>query len=200
MTPVFDEIRDFLRRLPGLGSRSAERLLLHLFVEAPATVAELVDLLERGRREIGSCPQCGNLSDCNSLCDVCRDPARGSGELCVVESALDLLAIERAGVFKGRYHVLHGKLSPLRGIAPEHLNLAGFTARLGDESISELILALANDIDGEATCHYLQQNCLGEHAPAIRISRIGFGLPSGSGLTFADPATLRSALSGRREF
>lgn len=200
MTPAFDEIRDFLRRLPGLGSRSAERLLLHLFVESPSAVAELIDLLDRGRREIGSCPQCGNLSDCGSVCDVCRDPARATGELCVVESALDLLAIERAGVFKGRYHVLHGKLSPLRGIGPEDLNLAGFADRLTNESISELILALANDIDGEATCHYLQQSYLKEDAAAIRVSRIGFGLPSGSGLTFADPATLRSALSGRREF
>lgn len=200
MIPVFEELRDFLRRLPGLGSRSAERLLLHLFVEAPETVGEMIELLERGRKEIGSCPRCGNLSEHETLCSVCRDPARNTGELCVVESALDLIAIERAGVFKGRYHVLHGKLSPLRGVGPDQLNLGNFCQRIDEESINELILALANDIDGEATCHYLQQNCLGEHASRIRISRIGFGLPSGSALTFADPATLRSALSGRREF
>ncbi len=199
MTPAFDEIRDFLRRLPGLGSRSAERLLLHLFVDSPAAAGELVDLLERGRREIGTCPICGNLSDGGVVCGVCSDPARLTGELCVVESVLDLVAIERAGVFKGRYHVMNGKLSPLRGIGPESLNLGGFAKRIEDESIGELILALANDIDGEATCHYLQQTYLGGDSP-IRVSRIGFGLPSGSGLTFADPATLRSALNGRREF
>jgi len=109
----------------------------------------------------------------------------------------DLLAIERSQAHRGTYHVLHGRLSPINGVGPEHLNLASLEKRLKDEPISEVVLALGNDIEGEATCHYIRESIANIRA-GIKVSRIGFGLPSGSGLTFADSATLRSALEGRR--
>jgi recombination protein RecR len=116
----------------------------------------------------------------------------------VVESVPDLVAIERSGSWKSGYHVLHGKLSPMHGIGPDDLNIASLVARIGSGEVDELVLALSNDVEGEATCHYLQ-----EHVPAghnVRVTRIGFGIPSGGGVLYADSVTLRSALESRRVF
>lgn len=198
MTSAFDSVHALLRRLPGLGTRSAERLALHLLVENPERADELADLLQQARQQISRCEACGNISE-EELCAICSDESRARGTLCIVESVLDLVAAERSGVFRGRYHVLHGKLSPLRNIGPENLNLASLPQRLQVEQIEEIVLALPNDIEGEATCHYLQDVYLTDN-PTLKVSRIGFGLPSGGGLMFADPATLRSALEGRRNF
>ncbi|MEY3853924.1 MAG: hypothetical protein RI910_2904 [Verrucomicrobiota bacterium] len=131
------------------------------------------------------------------LCPICLDAKRDPASVCVVEQVPDLMAIERSAAYRGTYHVLHGRLSPINGVGPDQLNLASFEQRLKDEPIAEVVLALGNDIEGEATCHYISETI---HAvrPSIKISRIGFGLPSGSGLTFADPATLRSAPAERR--
>jgi recombination protein RecR len=106
--------------------------------------------------------------------------------------------MERAGAYRGRYHVLQGKLSPIHGVGPEHLNLSGLRKRIEEEGIAEVILALSNDIEGEATCHYIQEEVLS--GLSVKLSRIGFGLPSGGGIPYADATTLRSALEGRRDF
>ena len=197
MTPSFDKVRQLLKMLPGMGHRSAERLALHLLVERPCKLAPLLESLQAAAAAVRRCGRCGSLAE-TELCPVCHDVKRDPAAVCVVEQVPDLMAIERSAAYRGTYHVMHGRLSPINGVGPDQLNLATFEQRLKDEPITEVVLALGNDIEGEATCHYITEAI---HAirPSIKVSRIGFGLPSGSGLTFADPATLRSALEGRRD-
>ena len=197
MTPSFDKVRQLLKMLPGMGHRSAERLALHLLVERPGKLAPLLESLQAAAAAVRRCGRCGSLAE-TELCPVCQDVKRDPAAVCVVEQVPDLMAIERSLAYRGTYHVLHGRLSPINGVGPDQLNLATFEQRLKDEPITEVVLALGNDIEGEATCHYITE-AIQAIRPSIKVSRIGFGLPSGSGLTFADPATLRSALEGRRD-
>jgi len=197
MTPAFDKVRQLLRGLPGVGHRSAERLALHLLVERPARLAPLLEALREASAAVGRCDRCGNLAEGPS-CAVCADPRRDPALLCVVENVPDLLALERTAAFRGTYHVLHGRLSPINGVGPGELNLASLGARLVAEPVTEVVLALGNDIEGEATCHYIRESFLATRL-GTKVTRIGFGLPSGSGLTFADAETLRSSLEGRRD-
>ncbi len=197
MTPAFERLQQQLKKLPGLGFRSSERIALHLLVEKPERLAELVRALEEAAGAVKRCPRCGNLAEGES-CAICADERRDSRVVCVVEHVPDLVAIERSGAFRGRYHVLHGKLSPMQGVGPGDLNLAGLGARIEAGEVEELILALPNDVEGEATCHYIL-----EHLPAgreVKTTRIGFGLPSGGGVLYADAVTLKSALEGRRGY
>ena len=197
MTPSFDKVRQLLKMLPGMGHRSAERLALHLLVERPGKLAPLLESLQAAAAAVRRCGRCGSLAE-TELCPVCQDVKRDPAAVCVVEQVPDLMAIERSAAYRGTYHVLHGRLSPINGVGPDQLNLATFEQRLKDEPITEIVLALGNDIEGEATCHYVTE-AIQAILPSLKVSRIGFGLPSGSGLTFADPATLRSALEGRRD-
>ena len=197
MTPSFDKVRQLLKMLPGMGHRSAERIALHLLVERPGKLSPLLESLQAAASAVRRCNRCGSLAE-SDLCGVCIDPKREPSSVCVVEQVPDMMAIERSAAYRGTYHVLHGRLSPINGVGPDQLNLASFEQRLKDEPITEVVLALGNDIEGEATCHYIREAIHGIR-PSIKVSRIGFGLPSGSGLTFADPATLRSALEGRRD-
>jgi recombination protein RecR len=197
VTPSFDKVRQLLKMLPGMGHRSAERLALHLLVERPGKLAPLLESLQAAAAAVRRCGRCGSLAE-TELCPVCQDVKRDPAAVCVVEQVPDLMAIERSTAYRGTYHVLHGRLSPINGVGPDQLNLATFEQRLKDEPITEVVLALGNDIEGEATCHYVTE-AIQAIRPSIKVSRIGFGLPSGSGLTFADPATLRSALEGRRD-
>lgn len=197
MTPAFEKVRQLLRGLPGLGHRSAERLALHLLVERPAKLAPLVEALREASRAVRRCARCGNLAE-SEACSICADPRRDPAVLCVVENVPDLMALERTGVFRGTYHVLHGRLSPINGVGPGELNLARLGERLATEPVAEVVLALGNDIEGEATCHYVRESFLAGRM-GTKVTRIGFGLPSGSGLTFADAETLRSSLEGRRD-
>jgi recombination protein RecR len=197
VTPSFDKVRQLLKMLPGMGHRSAERLALHLLVERPGKLAPLLESLQSAAAAVRRCGRCGSLAE-TELCPVCQDVKRDPAAVCVVEQVPDLMAIERSSAYRGTYHVLHGRLSPINGVGPDQLNLATFEQRLKDEPITEVVLALGNDIEGEATCHYITE-AIQAIRPSIKVSRIGFGLPSGSGLTFADPATLRSALEGRRD-
>jgi recombination protein RecR len=197
MTPAFEKLQKQLKRLPGLGFRSAERIALHLLVEKPGRLPEIVSALEEAAAAVRRCARCGNLAEAD-LCPICADPRRDPGSVCVVEHVPDLIAIERSGAFRGVYHVLHGKLSPIHGVGPDDLNLAALQARIGSGEVAELILALPNDVEGEATCHYVT-----EHLPAdreVKTTRIGFGLPSGGGVLYADAVTLKSALEGRRGY
>jgi recombination protein RecR len=196
MTPALENLQKALKQLPGIGYRSAERIALHLLVEKPVRLPELVSALEAAAKKVRRCAICGNLAE-EEHCPICADERRRTGQVCVVEFVQDLAAIERSGAYRGRYHVLHGKLSPIRGVAPEALNLGALFERIKAGEITELILALSNDVEGEATCHYLT-----ERLPpgGVKVSRIGFGLPSGSGVLYADAVTLKSALEGRRDY
>ncbi len=198
MSPAFDKVCRLLKQLPGLGPRSAERIAMHLLVERPEKRVPLVESLEHAAAQLKRCPVTGNMTE-SGYCAIFQDPGRRRDRVCVVENVPDLWALERSGSFAGVYHVLHGKLSPLHGVGPGNLYLEPLRQRLADGEISELILALSNDIEGEATCHYIQDSLL-KGLSHVRVTRIGFGLPSGGGLTFADAETLRSALEGRRDF
>lgn len=196
MTPALETLQKQLKQLPGIGYRSAERIALHLLVEKPGRLPELVAALEDAAKKVHRCAVCGNLSE-EKNCPVCADEKRHTGQVCVVENVQDLAAIERSGAYRGRYHVLHGKLSPIRGVAPEDLNLAPLLQRIGSGEITELILALSNDVEGEATCHYLTERL---PQSGVKVTRIGFGLPSGGGVLYADAVTLKSSLDGRRSY
>ena len=195
MTPSFERLQDILKRLPGLGYRSSERIALNLTVEKPDILPKLVEALQQAKERIRRCQVCGNLCEAEQ-CDICQHPKRNRKRVCVVEQVPDLVAIERAGAFFGTYHVLHGKLAPIDGIGPGDLNLEALSERVEADSVEEVILALSNDIEGEATCHYIREIIMA--GKEVRVSRIGFGLPSGGGIVYADAITLKSAIDGRR--
>ena len=147
------------------------------------------------RERVAPCETCGALTEVQP-CPICADPHRDASQLCVVERAPDILSLEKSGTFKGRYHVLGGKLSPLNGIGPEDLRIAELDRRLDRQPVSEIILALGGDVEGDATAHFLARRL----APrAVRVSRLAQGLPAGGGLEFADEITLSRAIEGRRE-
>ncbi len=197
MTPAYEKLLQELKQLPGLGYRSAERIAMHLLVEQPEDLPDLIQALEQARDAVGRCGICGNMAE-GEVCAVCADTRRDATSICVVEHVPDLIAIERSSAWKGGYHVLHGKLSPIHGVGPEQLNLKSLERRLEDGVITEFVLALSNDIEGQATCHYIQEEVIKERP--VKVTRIGFGLPSGGGVTYADSVTLRSALEGRRDY
>lgn len=196
MTPAFEALQKRLKQLPGLGYRSAERIALHLLVEKPERLPQLIEALQAASSTVGRCAVCGNLAE-GGTCAICSDTKRDQAVVCVVEHVPDLVAIERSAAFRGRYHVLHGKLSPINGVGPDELNLGSLVRRLQSGEIRELILALSNDIEGEATCHFIVEKI---PAGTVRVSRIGFGLPSGAGVFYADSVTLKSALESRRDY
>jgi len=196
MTPALEQLQKQLKQLPGIGYRSAERIALHLLVEKPGRLPELVAAMQTAAQSVRRCQVCGNLAE-QEQCPICADERRATGQVCVVENVPDLAALERSSAYRGRYHVLHGKLSPIRGVAPEDLNLASLLQRVETGEITELVLALSNDVEGEATCHYLVERL---PKTGVKITRIGFGLPSGGGVLYADGVTLKSALEGRRDY
>ena len=197
MTPAFERLQKQLKQLPGLGYRSAERIALHLLVEKPEQLSALVVALEEASMTVRRCERCGNIAE-GEHCAICADERRDRAAVCVVEHVPDLVALERSGAYRGSYHVLHGKLSPIHGVGPEQLNLESLRARIEAGEVAELILALSNDVEGEATCHYLTEHLAARHA--VKITRIGFGLPSGGGVLYADSVTLKSAIDGRRNY
>jgi len=197
MASAFEALQQQLKRLPGLGYRSAERIALHLLVEKPAQLPALVAALQEAASAVRRCAHCGNLAEAEQ-CAICADARRDHRLVCVVEHVPDLVALERSGAWRGIYHVLHGRLSPLQGVGPADLNFGPLLERLRGGEVDELILALANDVEGEATCHYLTEQLPADHP--VRVSRIGFGLPSGGGVLYADAVTLKSALDGRRHY
>ena len=185
-----------LGKLPGVGPRSAERIALHL-AQAPAEIStNLAAALGRARETIQFCQQCGALTD-RQPCAICADPRRDTTLLCVVERAVDIIALEKPATFKGLFHVLGGRISPLNGIGPEDLRIAQLVQRIPAQSVKEVIIALPSDVEGDATSHYLAKIL----APTgARVTRIAQGLPAGSGLDYADELTLSRALEGRRDF
>jgi len=184
-----------LNSLPGIGPRSAERLALHLVQADPAAVRQLAQAILQARERVRPCAVCGALAE-QSPCSLCEDKKRDASVICVVERPVDIIAIDKAGQFRGRYHVLGGRISPINGVGPEDLRIDALEHRLKSEPVRELILALATDVEGDATSFYLAKRF---GAQGVKVTRIAYGLPAGSGLEFADELTLNMALEGRRE-
>jgi len=186
-----------LKRLPGVGPRSAERIAIWLLQHPRADPLSLATALQEAKETVISCPVCGFFATVES-CSLCDDPMRDDKVLCVVEQATDVLPLERSGALKGRYHCLGGKLSPLDRVSPEDLRIPALVKRI-DEAPAEIevILALGADVEGEATSNYLADLLRGKRC---RITRIAQGLPAGGGLDHADELTLMRALEGRRAF
>jgi recombination protein RecR len=184
-----------LGQLPGVGPRTAERLALHLVQSDPAQVQLLANALVEGRSRTVTCTVCGALAEA-SPCPICSDSKRDTTLLCVVERVLDVISLEKSGTFRGVYHVLGGKLSPLNGVGPEDLRIAELQQRVSEGTAREVILALGSDVEGDATAAYLATLL---NSAELRVSRLAQGLPAGSGLEFADELTLTRALEGRRD-
>ena len=185
-----------LSKLPGIGPRSAERIALHLVQAEPGAVQLLAAAILQAREKIGPCQLCGGLTE-RQPCGYCADDRRDHTLVCLVERPVDIISIEKSGVFHGTYHVLGGKISPLNGVEPEDLRIAELERRIPSEGIAEIILALPSDVEGDATSFYLNKLL---RPRGVRVSRIAQGLPVGGGLEFADELTLSRALEGRSQF
>ena len=184
-------------RLPGIGPKSASRLTYHLLRTSEGESRELAQALIAVREGTVFCSRCFNITAKETdPCEICEDPGREANILCVVEEPLDVLAIERTGNFAGRYHVLHGAISPVEGIGPNDLRIRELIARVDAEGITELIVATNPTMEGEATAMYLKDAI---HNEAVRMTRLARGLPAGGDLEYADSRTLSEALEGRRE-
>jgi recombination protein RecR len=192
---VIDELTSELARLPGIGRKTAQRLTYHLLRQPPAQSRKLAEALVALTERVRPCERCHNLTEM-PLCALCSDPRRDASTLCVVEEASDIASIERAGEFRGLYHVLGGRLSPLDGVGPDDLTVGSLLARLEPEGVREVILATNPSLEGEATALYIQKQ-LAPHQ--VRITRIARGLPVGGDLEYADGVTIAQALTARRE-
>jgi len=192
--PVQDLIEE-LGRLPGIGPKSAQRLAFHLLTTDPADVSRLARALVDMKERVRFCARCFNVSE-HEECRICRDARRDPTVLCVVEEPRDLMAIEKTGEFRGRYHVLGGAISPIDGVGPDQLHVKELVVRLGEEDVSEVVLATNHNIEGDATASYLARLL---KSLEVRVSRIASGLPVGGDLDYADEVTLGRAFAGRRD-
>jgi recombination protein RecR len=189
------ELVELLGRLPGIGERTATRLAFHVLVSDPSYAAGLSHTLATLHERVKRCEICGNFGP-QTQCAICLDPRRESHELCVVARVQDLMAIERAGGYRGRYYVLHALLAPLEGLGPDKLPIAELVARIAKDGITEVIVATPLSVDGEATSMYLAQVL---KPYGVRVTRIASGVPHGGELEFTDQITLGRAFEGRRE-
>lgn len=192
---AIDELAGELSRLPGIGRKTALRLTYHLLKQPRERSLRLAHALETLAERVHPCPTCFNLTE-EAECAICRDPRRDAGVICAVEEASDIGAIERAGEFRGRYHVLGGRLSPLDGVGPEDLTVEALARRVAGGEVQEVIVATNPSVEGEATALYLQQLLAPQ---AVRVTRIARGLPVGGDLEYADGITIAQALAARRE-
>ena len=193
---AIDDLVTELARLPGIGRKTAQRLTFHLLKQSPEIVERLAEAIRRVRAHVAACGVCGNLSD-EDPCAICRDPRRDATVLCVVEEAGDVGAIERAGGYRGRYHVLGGRLSPLEGIGPEALRIERLLERVSNGAgVREVIVATNPSMEGEVTATYLQQVLT---PTGVRVTRIARGLPVGGDLEYADGVTIAQSLLARRD-
>jgi recombination protein RecR len=191
--PEIERLIQLLSKLPGLGPRSARRAALVLLKKRELLLEPLAAAMRDAAAAIRVCETCGNL-DTVSPCSICRDPRRDSHILCVVEDVADLWALERASVFRGRYHVLGGALSALDGITPEKLNVAALINRVGD-GVDEVILAMNATVEGQTTAHYLMDAL---DASGVKVTRLAHGVPVGGELDYLDEGTLSAAFKARR--
>ena len=192
---IIDELTSELARLPGIGRKTAMRLTYHLLRQPASQSRRLAEALVALTERVRPCETCFNLTEA-PLCPLCADPRRDPALVCVVEEASDIASIERAGEFRGRYHVLGGRLSPLDGVGPDDLNIGALLARIEPEGVREVILATNPSLEGEATALYVQRQLAGQ---SVRVTRIARGLPVGGDLEYADGVTIAQALAARRE-
>ena len=192
-TPFLQLSRE-LRRLPGIGPRSAERIALWILSNKDARPEQLAGALTSAATSVHPCKNCGFFAT-GDLCEICLQPSRAGREICVVEQATDILPIEKTGSFHGLYHALGGRLAPLDHVGPDQLGIEPLLLRVHTENPTEIILALSADVEGEATTNYLVELL---EPSGIPLTRIAHGLPAGGGLEHADQITLQRALSGRR--
>jgi recombination protein RecR len=192
-TRDIDALIDLMARLPGLGPRSARRAVLHLIRKRALLLTPLADMMQTVAVTARECINCGNVGTAD-ICDICTSEKRANGEICVVEDVADLWAMERSGVFKGRYHVLGGTLSALDAIGPQELRIPRLMDRVRDEAVSEVILALNATIDGQTTAHYIADQLEGQ----VRLTSLAQGVPIGGELDYLDDGTITAAMRARK--
>ncbi len=193
-TRDIDALIELMAKLPGLGPRSARRAVLHLIRKRALLLTPLADMMQRVAATARECLNCGNVGT-TDVCDICTSEKRANGELCVVEDVADLWAMERSGVFKGRYHVLGGTLSALDAIGPQELRIPRLLDRVQSEAISEVILALNATIDGQTTAHYIADQLEGQ----VRLTSLAQGVPIGGELDYLDDGTITAAMRARKQ-
>ncbi len=194
-SPEIESLIELMARLPGLGPRSARRAVLHLIRKRALLLAPLAQAMQEVAETARECLNCGNVGTAE-ICDICSAEARATGQLCVVEDVADLWAMERAGVFKGRYHVLGGTLSALDAVGPDDLRIPRLIDRVQSEGITEVILALNATVDGQTTAHYIADRLEGR----VRLTSLAQGVPIGGELDYLDEGTISAALRARKEF
>jgi recombination protein RecR len=193
MPSLLDELIDALRCLPGIGPKSAQRMVFFLLQKQKQKGLKLAKLLQAGLENIKPCKKCRNFTD-HDLCNICQDSNRNYNTLCIVEGPADLIAIEQTKLFKGKYFVLLGKISPLDGIGPQDLGLELLANIIKDESVEELIIAMSPTIEAQTTVYYIKEACKGS---AIKISQLAHGIPSGGELEYLDLHTIGTAIRNR---
>jgi len=194
MSPLIEQLTEALRILPGVGPKTAQRMVLHLLERNPKGALKLSEVLKATIEGVGRFRECRNLTE-HEVCSLCENPARDSRQLCIVENPADVIAIEHAGGFKGRFFVLMGHLSPIDGIGPEALGLEQLEENVVKGSVEEVILAVNPTVEGEATAHYIME-MLKSHQ--VVVSRLAHGIPMGGELEYIDSNTIAHALAGRR--
>jgi len=190
-----DRLVESLKRLPGIGEKSAQRLTYHLLGAPDAHVAELASALARLKQDTALCERCFDLTD-RSPCRICQDPKRDASLICVVEEPADLVSVENSGSFRGHYHVLGGALSPIDGVAAEDLRIAELEQRVRQGGIREVILATNPNAEGDATAHYIADRL---RQLSVAVSRIAYGMPLGGDLEYADHVTVGRSMENRRK-
>ncbi|UYV37546.1 recombination mediator RecR [Rhodobacteraceae bacterium D3-12] len=193
-TRDIDNLIELMAKLPGLGPRSARRAVLHLIRKRALLLHPLADLMQSVAVTARECLNCGNVGT-SDICDICASEKRATGELCIVEDVADLWAMERSGVFKGRYHVLGGTLSALDAVGPQELRIPKLIDRITAENISEVILALNATVDGQTTAHYIADQLEG----SVRVTSLAQGVPIGGELDYLDDGTISAALRARKQ-
>jgi len=193
-SPLVDELVESLRCLPGVGQKTAQRMAFHLLERGRSGGIRLAEALRQAMEGVRRCRSCQNFAD-TDICTICADPKRQNGLLCVVESPSDLLAIEQAGDYRGRYFVLMGHLSPIDGIGPEEIGIERLLRRVQEEEVREVILATNPTVEGEATAHYIADRLDGKD---VLVTRLAHGIPVGGELGYVDGFTLSHAFRGRK--
>jgi recombination protein RecR len=194
-SPAIEGLKQALRRLPGVGPKSAQRMAFHLLARDRDGARQIAEALRLALERVGHCQRCNDFSE-DEICPLCASPRRDHALLCVVESPADLSSIEQSGAYHGNYFVLMGRLSPLDGIGPDEIGIHRLEALLDEGRVKEIILATNLTVEGEATAHYISELA---HARNIRATRIAYGVPVGGELEYTDRGTLARALTGRRD-
>lgn len=194
-SPAIELLKQALRRLPGVGPKSSQRIALHLLERDRDGAKQIVEALENALEKVGHCSRCNNLSE-QKVCEICDSPRRDHSMLCVVESPADLISLEQASVYNGTYFVLMGHLSPLDGIGPEELGISRLETVMDEGELKEIVLATNLTVEGEATAHFISELA---NQRGIRTTRIAYGVPVGGELEYVDGGTLARAFTGRQE-